>query len=501
MTYSHYERLSALDSVFLDIEERNAHMHIGSVALFDAKPLTTPEGGLDIDRILEFSEIALDRSPRFRQKLAYVPAIGNPVWVDDDKFNLTYHMRHVRLPVPGGERLLKRLAGRIMSQELDRGKPLWEIWFVEGVENDRFAVISKIHHCLADGISGVELWSNLMGPNPNYKPKRSRHQGEWFARPKPSARQLLTGEISHRVTAPLELLTPSVGLAAGRDTASGLSSLASGFADLMRTSMTPASETPFDAKLGPHRRFDWAQTDLTRMREIKSTCGCKINDVALTVIGGALAQFLRHRNVAVDKLDFRVMVPVSMRNPDAAHDLGNQVSLMLLPMPLAVRDPLDRLAEISKETAHAKASHRVDGADFLVRLVDAAAPELSAPLAKLGMMSHAANLVVTNVPGPPTQVYFLGAPLLATYPVVPLAANMALGVALLSYNETLYWGFNSDWDVLPDLHDLALAVEEEFETLSRQVARPKAASRRRAAKKTTRKKTTKRTSSKKKRSR
>jgi diacylglycerol O-acyltransferase len=471
MTYCHYERLSAMDAVFLDIEGHNSHMHIGSVGIFDAGPLTMETGGLDIDRILDFCEVALDKNPRFRQKLAYVPGLGNPVWIDDDSFKLTYHIRHVRLPAPGDERLLKRLAGRVMSQQLDRGKPLWEFWYVEGVADDRFAVISKIHHCLADGVSGVDLLSSLMGPDPDYKPPHFQpgERRRWFPRPAPSAERLLADEISHRIRAPFELLRPAQKKSSGKTTTtesiSGLLDMVKRAGEAFGSGLSPASETPFDANLGPHRRFDWAKVDMARMREVKDRVGGKINDVALTVVSGALRRFLKHRNVDVAELDFRVMVPVSMRNSDESGKLGNRVSLLLAQLPLGIKDPVERLRRIAKITRELKASHQVDATDFIMRFTDAIIPGLTSQLTRLGMQTHAANLVVTNVPGPPAPVYFLGSRLLANYPVVPLAANQALGVALLSYDGILYWGFNSDWDVLPDLHDLALAVQEEFELL------------------------------------
>jgi WS/DGAT/MGAT family acyltransferase len=203
MSYFHYDRLSALDASFLDMEDPNSHMHIGSLAIFDAGPLQTEDGGLDFERIFEFVDVALRRNARFRQKVARVPLLGHPVWVDDETFNLSYHLRHSCLPTPGSLRLLKRLAGRIMSQQLDRGKPLWEMWIVEGIEGNRFAVILKVHHCMADGVSGFDLLSAFMGPDASYRPPPAGH---WVPRPAPAGRQMLTGELVHRARAPLALL-------------------------------------------------------------------------------------------------------------------------------------------------------------------------------------------------------------------------------------------------------------------------------------------------------
>src|SRR5215471_3593041 len=166
MTYSHYDRLTALDASFLGLEDANVHMHVGSIGLFEMGPLKSRHGGLDMERVWAMSDANLGHHPRFRQKLAFVPVLGNPVWVDDERFNLNYHVRHTALPPPGDERQLKRLVGRIMSQQLDRGKPLWELWFVEGLEGNRFAVVTKVHHCMIDGVSGVDLMAAMMGPDP-----------------------------------------------------------------------------------------------------------------------------------------------------------------------------------------------------------------------------------------------------------------------------------------------------------------------------------------------
>jgi len=201
MAYSHYDRLTALDESFLAIEDENVHMHVGSVGIFDAGPLLGPEGGLDMDRILELSEWSLRRAQRFRQRLAWIPGFGDPVWIDDVHFNPSYHLRHTSLPGPGDERQLKRLAGRIMSQRLDRSKPLWEMWFVEGLEGNRFAIITKVHHCMIDGVSAADLLSAFMGSNPDHRP--APVAAPWIPRPAPSDTVLFRDELWRRASAPL----------------------------------------------------------------------------------------------------------------------------------------------------------------------------------------------------------------------------------------------------------------------------------------------------------
>ncbi len=461
MTYCHYERLSALDGVFLDLEDHNSHMHIGSVSLFDASPLKNKAGGIDIDIISDHLEATLVRNQRFRQRLAYVPGFGRPVWIDDATFNLHYHVRHTCLPAPGDERLLKRLTGRIMSQQLDRGKPLWEAWLVEGVADDQFALIIKIHHCLADGISGVDLAASMMGPDPEFRPMPTK---AWIPRPAPSGSRLFADEVRRRATTPLALLAP--GERSLSEHAGDVKNAALGLAETLFTSgIGAASETPFDTELGPHRRFDWTRLEIADIKFIRERFGGTLNDVVLTVAAGALRRFLRSRGMIVEALNFLVMVPVSIRDHSQRGTLGNRVAMMLIRLPLEEPDAVHRLRKVCRETSEKKSGHQSDTTQLFTRIADAILPELTAPMARMGLRSHTANLVVTNVPGPPMPMYLLGARLRESYPVVPLATGQALGIALFSYAGGLHWGFNSDWDALPDLHDLVEATTVEFDLL------------------------------------
>src|SRR5262249_34269516 len=230
MTYAHAERLSALDASFLSLEDSSCHMHIGAVAVFEAAPLRTPEGGIDIDRIRTLMEAGIPRLTRYRQKLAWVPLLDHPVWVDDARFNIAYHVRHTHLPRPGDARQLKRLAGRLMSQELDRGKPLWEMWVVEGLEGDRFAIVTKVHHCMIDGVGSVELTGSVMRPTPDPDPRLAEPPPRWMPRPAPGPRELWLREAWHRATAPLALggllrealSAPRAAIAQASTTAAGL---------------------------------------------------------------------------------------------------------------------------------------------------------------------------------------------------------------------------------------------------------------------------------------
>lgn len=471
MAFAHWERLSAVDAAFLAIEDSSAHMHIGSISLFDAAPVTTPDGGLDFERLLEFAVAQLHRMPRFRQKLAFVPGFGQPGWIDDDSFNPVYHLRHTALPAPGEIRRLKRLAGRIMSQQLDRGKPLWELWFVEGVEGNRFAMITKIHHCLADGISGRDAMTHLMGRDPHYQ---AAAPPRWVPRPAPSGTRLWVDEAWRLLSWPLRLGDILGGGEAARPQA------AAGPGKAMRALVDLATDTAFDptplnVEIGAHRRIDWAELDLDQMRHVRARSGGKLNDVVLAVVTGALRLFLKQRGMRLDELVFKAAVPVSTRSEAEAGTLGNQVAAMLVTLPIDEPDPWKRLLRIIDTTRELKASGQVGGTQLVERLAELVPFRLAAVLERLGTRRPVANLVVTNVPGPPTTMYLLGARLLASYPVVPLAPAQALGVALYSYDGKLCWGLNSDWDALPDLHDIEERILVEFEALLKASGGPDAA--------------------------
>jgi diacylglycerol O-acyltransferase len=469
MAYSHYDRLTALDTTFLAVEDPNVHMHVGSVALFEAGPLRGPHGSLDIDKIYAMSESTLRYYPRFRQKLAWVPLLNHPVWVDDDRFNLHYHLRHTSLPAPGNVRLLKRLAGRIMSQKLDRGKPLWEIWFVDSVAGDKVAIITKAHHCMIDGISSVDLMSAFMrfDSNPSVGVAKP-----WIPRPAPRPRELLRDELLRRASLPLTSANAVRRvLADPRRAGSTLWDTVEGLREAVVAGIVPASPTPLNLDIGPHRRFDWTRFELDEVKEVKRRLGGTLNDVVLAVVSGAMRRFLRARGERVDELDFRSMVPVNVRTSAEHGTLGNRVSFLLARLPLEERDPRRRLQKVIEATQKLKHSKQVVGAEALEEISDRTFDSLFVQYARLAARSRAYNMVVTNVPGPQMPVYLLGARMREVYPLVPLFVNQAIGIALFSYDGGLFWGFNSDWDAVPDLHELVEAIEREF-SLLREAAAP-----------------------------
>jgi WS/DGAT/MGAT family acyltransferase len=463
MSYSHSDRLSALDSTFLALESPRVHMHVGSVAIFDGAALLAEDGSLDFERIRGLSEPTLRRSPRFRQRLARIPLFDDPVWVDDASFNLDYHLRHTSLPEPGDERQLKRLAGRIFSQKLDLSRPLWELWFVEGLEGGRIAVISKVHHCMVDGIAGVDLMAGLMMSSEQLAAAPS---GRWMPRPAPSGAKLLAGELARRASFPARVA--GVGLRALGSPLRSLGEAGHALASvgqLLAAGLSSASSTPLNDDVGPHRRFDWTRMDIAALKEVKARFGCTLNDVVLAIVSGAMRQFLQRRGVAVGALDFRAMVPVSVRRESERGQVGNRVVTVAAALPVDERDPARRIARVLEATRRFKTSGIVEGGELLEGLGDLVVSSLIATFSRLAARTRSFNLIVTNVPGPQTPLRMLGAKMEAVYPLVPLFTNQCLGIALFSYDGGLYWGLNADWDAVPDLHELVGLLQQELEVL------------------------------------
>jgi WS/DGAT/MGAT family acyltransferase len=467
MLHHNYERLSALDNSFLVLERTNTPMHVGSTAIFDAAPLLGRGGGVDFERFARHVASRLHLIPRYRQKLAYIPLQGRAVWVDDRSFNLHYHLRHTSLPKPGDEYQLKRLCARIMSQALDPGKPLWETWIVEGLEGGRMAMINKVHHCMIDGISGVDLLSVLMSPTAE-RPEDD-NPVSWTPRPVPSPAVLLRDELVDRLRTPVTMLARLL-----RDPGSiftGIWDGVSAISGSIGSGARLASATPFNQPIGPHRQFDWLSMDMSALQEVRHGMGGSFNDVVLAIVAGAVRRFLLGRKLSVSDLTFRVFVPVSTRTPEQRGALGNRVAGWIVDLPIDESDARRRLERVSETTAHLKESQAARGTEILTEVLEWTGATLLGLAMRLASQASPFNLVVTNVPGPPTPLYLLGARMLEAYPLVPLFMGQALGIALFSNAGKLFWGFNADWDALPDLRDLIDAVDASFAELQQAHAK------------------------------
>lgn len=457
-----YDRMSAQDHSFLMAEKGGVHMHIAATQIFEAGPLRAPSGGVDIDAFRRATEAVLHLIPRYRQRLAWTPVEGRPVWVDDPEFNLDFHVRHTSLPKPGSTEQLKHLAARIMSQPLDRTRPLWETWVVEGLEGgERFAVISKMHHCMMDGSSGVDLAHILLSPVPQTEIPEPM---PYMPRPVPSGLELLQDTAGRVARAPLRALRGLREFAeATSDLGAELSLRAQALSELAGWVVQGASDTPINGKLGPHRRFDWLTMSLDEVRAVARQLECTVNDVILTTVSGAVRSFLTHRRCDPARIDFRVSAPVSVRRDEDRGRMGNQVSSWIVRLPIDEAEPLERLRKIHETTRRLKESKQALGVEMMMTMAE------WTPSVVLSLGARAAsgpiNMIVTNVPGPQIPLYLLGAKLLEAFPLVPLLENTGLGIALFSYDGKLCWGFNGEYERLADMRRFVHAVRDSFDEL------------------------------------
>lgn len=464
MSQAHLDRLTSVDASFLSNESAASHMHIGAVLTFDGIPPSYAE-------LLAHIDSRLHLIPRYRQKLAVPPAeTGRPFWVDDPHFNLEYHVRATALPKPGGEQELRRLTARIYSQQLDKSKPLWELWLIQGLRRKRFALVSKTHHAVVDGIAGVDIATVLFDLDPNVVQQPPQEQ--WTPKPEPSGLELAARGVEGLAKTPLRIARrvqtaisdPGSSLAQAREAAEGVGDVAWALANR-------APEVPFNTKIGSHRRFVWVRGDLDQFRLIKRTFGGTVNDVVLSVVSGALRRWLRNRAVTTDGLELRALVPVSIRAEDHDGTLGNELLAVRGPLPVYVADPVERLRLVQEEMADVKSSKQALGAEVISRFNDFAPPTLLAQAARLNFSTRLFNLIVTNVPGPQMPLYMLGRELLDVFPVAFLPENHALAVAVMSYNGGIDFGLLADYDAVDDILVLSEALEIEIRDLHKLAKR------------------------------
>ncbi len=423
-------------------------MHVASTIIFEG---SAPSYREFRDHIAS----RLHLVPRFRQKLRFVPfGQGRPVWVDDPHLNLNYHVRQTALPAPGSEEQLRNLAARIFSQQLDRTKPLWELWLVEGLRDDRFAIVGKSHHALVDGISGVDITTVLfdLDREPAAPPAPAP---KWLARPEPSDVDLLADALRERLTSPREILRGvRAALRGPRQVVEGLGATGK----IIGAGMA-APSTPFNVEIGPHRRFAITQSELAELKRVKDAHGGTVNDVILAIVAGALGSYLRARGHDTEGLEMRAMVPVSVRAVEEQGALGNRISAMMAPLPVWCEDPVERVHLMTKAMGDLKGSGQAVGAEILTKITDFAPPTIAAQAARLQPAQRFFNLVVTNVPGPQFPLYVLGRKMESIFPMVPLARRQALCVGIMSYNGQVNFGLVGDYDAMADLDSFALDLE------------------------------------------
>jgi diacylglycerol O-acyltransferase / wax synthase len=458
MPQAHGDRLTAVDAGFLAQEGPNAHMHIGAVMIFEGPPPAFEDFANHVRGRLHLV-------PRYRHKLAVPPLeTGRPLWVDDPNFNLEYHLRHTGLPEPGTEAQLRALAARIHSQQLDRTKPLWELWLVQGLEDGRFALISKTHHALVDGVAGVDLATVLfdLAPVPPPLPV----EGEpWVPQPEPSAASLAARGVRGLVKLPFDVAgravaaatRPTLTLHAAREAVEGV-------AEVAWAGLNPAPDTPLNVPIGPHRRFATVRCELTDFKLVKNAFGGTVNDVVLATVAGGLRSWLQSRGVRTDGLELRALVPVSIRGADEHGHMGNRLAVMRGPLPVYIEDPVARLQAVRQAMDGLKESKQAVGAEVLTSVQNLAPPTVLAQASRMNFSTRLFNLLVTNVPGPQFPLYALGRELQDLFPVAFLPRDHSLAIAIMSYNGGIDFGLLGDYDAMPDLdefgQDLSVALEE-----------------------------------------
>jgi WS/DGAT/MGAT family acyltransferase len=459
MPQQHLDRLTAIDASFLHQEGPSSHMHVGALATFEGPPPPYPE-------LLDQLRERLHLVTRYRQKLAVPPAgTGRPLWVDDPSFSIEYHVRHTALPAPGSEDQLLRLVGRIYSQQLDRSKPLWEVWMVEGLADGGFALLTKTHHALIDGIAGVDIAQVIFDLTP--VPMEIPHPDEaWEPAPEPSSAEILSSGAKDLVRTGLRTVAAAAVLATRpRETLHAATTAVEGLGEVAWAGVNPAPDTPLNVEIGPHRRYVVVRNALDDFKAVKNAFGGTVNDVVLTVVSGALRGWLQSRGVRTEGLELRALVPVSIRSASERGELGNRIAAMRGPLPVYVEDPIARLRTVRGAMDGLKESKQAVGAEVLTSAQNFAPPTILAQASRLNFSTRLFNLIVTNVPGPQFPLYLRGRELLDVFPIAFLPKNHALAIAIMSYNGRMNFGLLGDYDALPDIGVIAEGIEGSLDEL------------------------------------
>jgi WS/DGAT/MGAT family acyltransferase len=457
----YYERLTAADATFLRIETLHEPQHVGSVSIIDGGPLRDDTGRVRFGDIRAHVGRRLHRVARMRQRIMEVPyGQGRPVWVDDADFDLDYHLRLTSLPRPGDGDQLNELVSRVQSIALDRTRPLWEMWVIDGLDDDEVGLIIKTHHALGDGIANVDLALAIVDVSPD---PPEDEPSTWDPRPAPSDRRLLADSVGDQMARPLamskSMLRAALNPKPTIDSVTNVVRAATNF----QSKPEPA---PWNRPVSPHKRWVHAEVSMDVTRDLKAARSVSINDVVLAACSGALRDFLVDHGADPEGRVLQAMVPVSLRTDDEHGDtLGNRISLIIVDLPVDEADPLIRLDRIHATTSQLKGSGDIDGAEAIIKLADAITP-FAVPLTQWVTRQIPMNLVITNIPGPPVPVYLLGAQVRRTYPYVEVIDNQGLTIAVVSYENRLFFGITSDRDVVEDLRTIAEGIETEFIALA-----------------------------------
>src|SRR4051794_26274682 len=454
--------MSALDASFFFAESENTPMHVGSVAVFDGP---APSYG-DVIRLL-LSKLPL--VPRYRQRVREVPLqLGRPMWTDDPHFQILYHVRHTAVPRPGSDEQLRNLAGRVLGQRLDMAKPLWEVWLVEGLEDDRWAIISKVHHCMVDGIAGTDLMQVIFDLSPDVTPSEPQ---EWTAQRSPSSVELMASAVQDALAHPMRQLTSMPGATGVSRTAKGLlgsgKSLAANLPSLAKQATTPLART-LTGPIGPHRRWAWTDAQFEEFKAVRTALGGTVNDVVLTAITGGVRDLLQGRGALSDKAVVRSMVPVSVRRPGERGSLDNRVSAVFVDLPVGEPDPAERLARIRRQMDDYKRTMQAVDARSIIAMADFVAPTLLSlgVRAAMDLGQFWAQAVTTNVPRPPGPPHLLRQRVVSPPASLPIGGGTRVSIGIFSYLNTMTFGINADFDAFPDVDVLAGGIRRGVDELT-----------------------------------
>jgi diacylglycerol O-acyltransferase len=456
------DRMSALDAGFFFAESENSPMHVGSVAVFEGP---APTYG-DVVRLILGK---LPKVPRYRQRVRPVPMqLGRPLWVDDPHFQILYHVRHTAVPRPGSEEQLRNLAGRVLGQRLDMAKPLWELWLVEGLADDRWALISKVHHCMVDGVAGTDLMQLMfdIDPEATHEPVK-----DWTPRPSPSSFEIMAGSVTEALSNPLQQLAnaPAIGssVRAVKEWADSGRTLAKTVPALARQAITPSARS-LNGPIGPHRRWAWTEGRFEEFKAVRTAFGGTVNDVVLTAISSGFRDLLTSRGeLSSEKLVVRSMVPVSVRRENQKGSLNNQVSAVFVDLPVGLPDPLDRLASIRTQMDEYKRTMRAVDANSIISMGDFVAPTLLSLGVRAALQAGQmwCQTVTTNVPGPRIPLFVLGKRMTSATAYVPIAGGTRCSIGIFSYLNTMTFGINADFDGYPDIDVLSGGIRGGIEQL------------------------------------
>ncbi len=449
------ERMSPLDAAFVELEDEDPHsgLHVASVGIFEGPP--PPHG--------EFVTAYAGRLPlvpRYRQKMRRVPfGLATPVWVDDSDFEITYHVRRTAVPSPGGEAELRPLVSRVLSSRLDRDRPLWETWVIEGLENDAWALVSKVHHCLVDGVSGTNLLTVMLDVAPEPAPPPP---DEWVPAKEPSDLRLVADALAHHVREPVDLARAAVGaVRRPADTTRRALTTARGLLGYARA-VVPTSVSSLSGPLGRPRDHVWARASLADVAVVRHRFGVTVNDVVLAAITSGFRELMLGRGERPGSRSIRSLVPVSVRRPGEEGIYDNRVSAMLAELPVDVDDAVERLREVRHRLVRLKLSGEAPAGETVTSLARYAPYELLAVGLRTAFRfpQHYLTTVTTNVPGPPFPLSACGRRMIEAFPYVPIADRVRIGVAIFSYCGNLTFGITGDHASSPDLEVLAAGVED-----------------------------------------